>query len=224
MKKLIMAAAILGASVSSAQAAVMTINGVHTAPNALEYYYFQNNSLGNVQIVMDTLSDGLDATLAVWQKVVGSTVAGQPENSDWSLVDVSFAADRTANISNFAVNVNDFGVLLKNGYVGLLDPNPTGTSDPGMIMSNLAQGIYLIEISANFNDPNVNFPGDLMSFGHQGFEEFSAINTWPHDYTISITGDVSEVSQVPVPAAVWLFGSALVGLGAIGRKKSAIAA
>jgi hypothetical protein len=224
MKKLIMAAAILGASVSGAEAAVMNINGVHTAPNALEYYYFQNNSLGNVQIVMDTLTDGFDATLAVWQKVVGSTVVGQPENSDWALVDISYAADRDANELNPTVSVNNFGIPFRNGYNPLDITTTTGTSDPGMIMSNLAQGIYLIEISANFNDPNVNFAGDLMSLGHLGFEQFSEINTWPHNYTFSITGNVSEVSQVPVPAAVWLFGSALAGLGAISRKKSAMAA
>jgi hypothetical protein len=34
-----------------------------------------------------------------------------------------------------------------------------------------------------------------------------------------VTGEA--ISAVPVPAAVWLLGSALVGLGAIGRRKSA---
>jgi hypothetical protein len=34
---------------------------------------------------------------------------------------------------------------------------------------------------------------------------------------ISITADVSAV---PVPAAAWLFGSALLGLGAVKRRKA----
>lgn len=35
---------------------------------------------------------------------------------------------------------------------------------------------------------------------------------------------VSDVAAVPVPAAVWLFGSGLVGLVSLGRKKSALVA
>jgi hypothetical protein len=30
-----------------------------------------------------------------------------------------------------------------------------------------------------------------------------------------------NVATVPVPAAVWLFGSALMGMGVIGRRKAA---
>lgn len=36
--------------------------------------------------------------------------------------------------------------------------------------------------------------------------------------TLNLTG---SVAPVPVPAAVWLFGSALAGMGIIGRRKSA---
>lgn len=40
------------------------------------------------------------------------------------------------------------------------------------------------------------------------------------DWTTTVDGYTLSVSQVPVPAAVWLFGSALAGLGVIGRRKS----
>lgn len=36
----------------------------------------------------------------------------------------------------------------------------------------------------------------------------------------SLSGNTITVSQVPVPAAVWLFGSALTGLAAFGRRKA----
>ena len=36
--------------------------------------------------------------------------------------------------------------------------------------------------------------------------------------------DIDSVSNVPVPAAVWLFGSALMGLVGVSRRKSSIAA
>ncbi|OAI09900.1 hypothetical protein A1359_18155 [Methylomonas lenta] len=35
----------------------------------------------------------------------------------------------------------------------------------------------------------------------------------------SLSGDTITVSQVPVPAAVWLFGSAIIGMIGIGRRK-----
>lgn len=38
--------------------------------------------------------------------------------------------------------------------------------------------------------------------------------------TIVWSGTVSPVSAVPVPAAIWLFGSALLGLAGIRRKKA----
>lgn len=34
---------------------------------------------------------------------------------------------------------------------------------------------------------------------------------------------INSVSAVPIPAAVWLFGSALAGMGVIGRRKKAVA-
>ena len=40
------------------------------------------------------------------------------------------------------------------------------------------------------------------------------------NYTVS----VSELAAVPIPAAVWLFGSALAAMGVIGRRKSDMAA
>lgn len=44
------------------------------------------------------------------------------------------------------------------------------------------------------------------------------------DWGTTIDGYKLTVSQVPVPAAVWLFGSALTGIGIIGRRKEKAAA
>jgi hypothetical protein len=45
------------------------------------------------------------------------------------------------------------------------------------------------------------------------FETNTATGSWEID-------DVSVVSAVPLPAAAWLFGSALLGLGVVKRRKS----
>jgi hypothetical protein len=38
--------------------------------------------------------------------------------------------------------------------------------------------------------------------------------------TLSSTGNLTNVSSVPIPAAVWLFGSGLLGLAGVGRRKA----
>ena len=44
-----------------------------------------------------------------------------------------------------------------------------------------------------------------------------------NDFTAgSITANIGEVSAVPVPAAVWLFGSALLGLAGIAKRKKTV--
>lgn len=43
-------------------------------------------------------------------------------------------------------------------------------------------------------------------------------NTISYDFTISATN--VPLNDVPVPAAIWLFGSALLGLAGMGRRKS----
>lgn len=219
IKKLLAAAAVLGLSMSGAHAATLNINATHVAPNDVDYYFFQNNSVGDVQIVMDTFSDGLDADLTVWTKVAGSSAPGLPENSDWQLH--YFMPD--GGRPQPETGSNDFGISFKNGYIPNDILNP-GTSDPGVILSGLSTGTYLITMNGEANTPNAFLPGELLSLGFLGFEDQGLINTFPHDYAITISGDVSEVSQVPVPAAVWLMGSALTGLGVVRRRKLAATA
>jgi len=40
-------------------------------------------------------------------------------------------------------------------------------------------------------------------------------------YTLHLTGTIAAASAVPVPAAVWLFGSGLVGLAGVARRRKA---
>jgi hypothetical protein len=56
-------------------------------------------------------------------------------------------------------------------------------------------------------------PGGVILSGVTGFTG---------DFSTNFTGDgfaVSDVAPVPIPAAVWLFGSGLLGLAGIGRRR-----
>ena len=51
-----------------------------------------------------------------------------------------------------------------------------------------------------------------------------AANTCTTDYYFDNVSVMADVSAVPVPAAVWLFGSGLLGLVGVARRKKALAA
>ena len=80
---------------------------------------------------------------------------------------------------------------------------------------------------------NINTSHVLLRTTGRSLEILSPTSSWngsaPHDvdYTFSdssgyVTGGVAYItpSQVPIPAAAWLFGSALLGLGVVKRKKA----
>lgn len=49
--------------------------------------------------------------------------------------------------------------------------------------------------------------------------QFDFASAGPHLSLAQVAVDIGAVAPVPVPAAVWLFGSALAGLGVIGRRR-----
>jgi hypothetical protein len=66
----------------------------------------------------------------------------------------------------------------------------------------------------NTND-NLTLPTGLPARDHGDYRFTLSSDT----LNFSLAGNTITVSQVPVPGAVWLFGSALAGLAAIGRRK-----
>jgi hypothetical protein len=118
-------------------------------------------------------------------------------------------ATNTANIGQYGggagdplngiaiTNVNSSSSYV-NGGSAILSPG-----DALLNLSGLKAGYYLIGYSGACADNNLN---------GQGCETAGARS---YNLTISNTG----VSSVPLPGAVWLFGSALAGFTAFGRRK-----
>lgn len=87
--------------------------------------------------------------------------------------------------------------------------------------SNLAGGVDF-NVSGSINDP--------IHFYHWGSDSngMLAITTFANDWTLTDSGMLcyggtacNAQSTVPVPAAVWLFGSGLIGLVGVARRKMA---
>ena len=233
MKKsrLITAAAVIGLSINTAYAhsdhdhgggepytlfhpEMTWVDGTGTATNVvmgngertIAGYQFLVSNPGELDVYTRTTTGDGQASLFVYQKdVVGS---------DWSLTHWSVGAP----VDAVDPSKNIFGVDMV-GYGPLLDgTSPAGLRDyfqVGEYMALVTIGVG--EIAGTFG---ANQVGMKLS---QGFEWLfiDFIGAEVHDMTISASPSSSVVVQpVPVPAAIWLMGSALAAIGAVGRKKS----
>ncbi len=122
-------------------------------------------------------------------------------------------------------NNNTTGITnLSNPYIGNANPLNYGTnSGTGLATSDIvAASVGVISATAPFtgttNMNNISFnavAGEYYTIflgGYMGGAWFTTTDGY------SLT-----VSQVPVPGAVWLFGSAMAGLIGFGRRKAAVA-
>ena len=64
-----------------------------------------------------------------------------------------------------------------------------------------------------FNDPTNNKYEALVFTGAAGVPEM--------EVTLTDSGAIDDITVVPIPAAAWLFGSALLGAIAIGSRRRA---
>jgi len=118
-------------------------------------------------------------------------------------------------------------------YNGISDPGPFGTGEP--LMGFLADadsdsGDYLAvqtqhpssPVSAHLRVPEGFVSGSNISASSSTFlgESFSSLQLIPGTYLYTWPGDSLTFEIVPIPAAVWLFGSALGLLGWMRRGRS----
>lgn len=223
--------ALFGMSVSTAQAELLTFNSSFFGDHDMQTYNFDVLSDSSVSMWSDTLTNGMDNHLTLFKLNSGT---GEYEwSTDYSISNGG-EPDYNPVLGYNTTGVNEFGVALKNDFVQN-DPTHKGTSDAGGTL-NLTQGSYLlVNTFENYQSQaewdyasgetySLGFV-DLNSILGDGFlPQWSTYpygdHSQPHAYKLFISGDVG-VSAVPVPGAVWLFGSALVGMTAASRRKQA---
>jgi len=123
------------------------------------------------------------------------------------------------------------GMINMEAYVNL---NPTtavvGATSPGGHQGGYWGATY--GGSLFFSNEHIGFTGsELMSFifadetntldGPTSVQAF-ANGQWMVDPTLGKVSYVGQVSAVPVPAAVWLFGSGLLGLVGVSRRRKQV--
>ena len=135
-----------------------------------------------------------------------------------------------ANINNFLTSVNNTGTHATQAdgssfNVQATDPLSYAGSNPGSNWGGKAQTFTDSTVGL---DSSMGFfyitPGSTLPTGKVSAYQFGnavGAGTWTMSSTGSLAYSVPAVSAVPVPAALWLLGSAMVGLVGVARRKVA---
>ena len=224
MKKLLLASAIVAAS-TQAMAAPQTINGV----------FLENNSTSALvttgivgtpatALTLDLAAGGniLSATMTVADHITTSTDnAGGPPIADLTINNSNISYDLSLTGTPTEIDLTNYNFTWTWGTGAEGDDSvftsqthdKTCSAGPGIDGCATAILPSTPDMATLFLD--LNFDNSINSWSLT----FTNVQTTAGGTATTTTVYGSAVSEVPVPAAAWLFGSALVGLAGLGRKR-----
>ena len=151
---------------------------------------------------------------------------GWGHNTDFGLIKADIDTDIRVDVSkvNPADDINNFGITVFTG----MDDGTASFNHHGLWNDGYISGV--LEDSAKKDDPFGTNGLAYLTHGDQGTVTFHAtagqvysIYLGGNDVGGNIFGDKfaykATINAVPVPAAAWLFGSGLIGLVSLGRRK-----
>ncbi|MBU1055067.1 MAG: DVUA0089 family protein [Proteobacteria bacterium] len=173
-------------------------------------FTWQDGTAGNIETDIDVNGDG---EFAYFDSEI---FLAQHNGSEWVFIEGDDDGDSNQGISDGSLVVNQN------------DPTPVVFTYDSYITINLDVGSYLLLVGTYNADQNLEqnlqnrFNAFLTGSVEQGdyptlFRE-GGLASDHGDYQVTITGDISA-SPVPVPGAILLFGSGLLALVRIRRKK-----
>ena len=211
---------------SSANAAI-TLDGnavaVFNTAGAGSYY----------QLIHGVTGDSLEAGTGFSVDVSAATAALGGTIDSFALFAIN-SSELTGAYPGY--NYAEFLYVAEGG--GLVYAGDTATSTTNLKAGNdinaIAQALNFADLGANgegssgdfdalaFNSGFLNDVATSLVFNQQtltGATNAQILGAGGVDFAVEISGGNFTASAVPVPAAAWLFGSALLGLGVVRRKK-----
>jgi hypothetical protein len=167
---------------------------------------FQGNDFGDFHKVIDF--QGLASEFGLY---IGDYAVYFWDSSIWG------AGSITNSIEDFTLGLSRSGGLFEFFLDGVSIPNdPPADGGPPYIPED-PSGIGISEFNI------LNFFEDDLAGDNQD-ESFAGSVDWIRIHDDSSTFGDEPISAVPVPAALWLFGTALIGLIGFGKRKARVAA
>jgi len=136
-----------------------------------------------------------------WRLASMSVAAGVPTGTTTSVVDC-----RTA--TELACRDNELGYMFYQNMGGSLFDNLTG--------DQTVDGVLLTDVQSDYWSGTEFISSRAWDFGFRnGLQNLDGKGNFGYGWAVR----AGDVSAVPVPAAVWLFGSGLIGLLGLARRK-----
>ena len=149
-----------------------------------------------------TINDNLDSFNGLAQGM--NFASAYINTNDQNLLNGALTTDGTAVFgSQSQLGVGYWSPNYANNYGGGIGFHDTGS---------VGDALFTSFVAVNAADPNFN------TTVHTSFEQ----GVWKLDAATGTVTYSAAVSAVPVPAAAWLFGSALVGLTGISRRRKSV--
>jgi hypothetical protein len=122
-------------------------------------------------------------------------------------------------------------VLWNSAFQSVADNPWNNTSNGSLNYTSASGGTYYLSVTARANTPLDIFGNPLSDGQGAGFYfEGWSLDHWSDQsfiagqYALNISGAIEPPPAVPVPPAVWLFGSGLLGLAGVARRKNNLSA
>lgn len=176
--------------------------------------YYNNNVLVTSYTTVDGVTHNENtADSFIGQRLNGDAFNGFHYNSKTG----EFSANSNAEFDFFIGEAGDYYLEAK-------------ARDLQIVSQAIDGGQYIYTASANLYDQVYHHTTDSL-FMAEYLSASSSTNpqgqifTWDFvipfdvDLLVNVSGKLSPISAVPLPAAVWLFGSALAGLGLLKRQR-----
>jgi hypothetical protein len=187
-----------------------------------DFFTFTISSPTDVVISMTSNAGGLNSAFSVWSTAGGYTAHGDGSNHSYDQLSAGF---ESTFMTSTAVGQGSGALNDKvTGWVGYANSGPGFTAGHGSVVYGGSPGASVTG-------------GNAINGTTQGNASLTLIGLAAGQYLIGLGGScytdgaatgcgtgvanyTVAVSAVPIPAAVWLLGSALVGMGVIGRRKA----
>jgi len=199
---------------------------IHTASSTLQVS--QADSIDDYEFAADI--DTANGAWGSWQDPEApSLTRGWAHNTDFGLVKSLVDTDIKIDVSkvNAADDIFNFGITIFTG----MDDGTASFNHHSIWNRAYISGVN--ESPAQVDDPFGTHGLTYLTHDDQGSVTFHAVANQVYSIYLGgndIGGDIfgtpfqykADISTVPVPAAVWLFGTGLMGLVSFGRRKQKV--
>ncbi len=201
------AGSVIAMSASVAQAAVIEIEGNDT---------FATANAGGTNTVSGTVGDGTAASVNDVDIFSFNLVAGQAFSSNITFTGIFNPFD-TRPVTTLYWDKDDAG-----SYFPVATTDPFAGAGTSFNFTPWATGNYFLAVTGDANQ-GVDAFGNRQSSAAFLTSEFvlgTSFAEFDNGSFTSFSYEVSTLGAVPVPAAVWLFGSGLLGLVGVARRRN----